>query len=157
MVDPKDVISPGDILLYSRSDWASWVVRVKTGSKVTHCEMAWIHDTTLASRPKDGVDTFALETHGLYRILRSKKALNLNKVHEFHLECRGQFYDWVGLLRFFAVGGDSDPETQFCSEYLMRLARVGGVDWLARDFDPDLVYPGMLEASPELYEVWRSR
>jgi hypothetical protein len=56
-------------------------------------------------------------------------------------------------MRFFTIGQQSMGK-QFCSEYLTRALRKGGLEPFAEGYDADLVSPGMFLASPAFHAVW---
>lgn len=148
---------PGDVLLYSGAGFWSWAIKVKTWSDVSHCEMVGYDETAMASRDGEGVRTYwPIRSEGLYAVLRVRGGLafDFDAAWEWHKRQRGQRYDWWGLMRFFTLG-DQTHDKQFCSEYLTRLLRAGGVEPFARGYDADLVSPGMFLASGALVEVWR--
>lgn len=149
-------LAPGDVLLYSGTGFWSRLIRIKTWSAISHCELVAEHgDVAYASRDGQGVGTYALRSEDLTHILRPRFVLDMVRVRRFHHACMGQAYDWLGLLRFFTVGAQSQDK-QFCSEYVTRLLRAGDLEPFAHDYDADLVSPGMFLASPVLDVVWRA-
>lgn len=152
---PPVPIQFGDVLLYSGKGFWSWLIKVKTWSAITHCEMANSDQSSLASRDGQGVNTYQFRHDRLVAILRPVTPLRRLDVLKFHVRCCGQAYDWLGLLRFVTLGKQSQDK-QFCSEYLVRLLRAGGCEPFTAQTDADLVPPGMLLASPALQLVWRA-
>ena len=152
-------LAPGDVLLYrGRSVW-SWLIRVKTWAPVSHVELVARaedgHLVSLASRDGQGVGTYRpIRIPDLYAVLRPARPLHWEGVWAYHRMHVGDDYDWWGLLRFFTIGRQSEHKA-FCSEYVTRLLRHGGLDPFAVKYDADLVSPGMFLASPVLDEVWR--
>ena len=148
-------IEPGDVLLYRGRGLFAWAIRVKTWQPVSHCELANSGASAFASR-SGGVHTYAidLDPKRLYAVLRPAWALDMAAVRRFHSGCVGQRYDWFGLFRFFVIGKQSQAK-QFCSEYVMRLLRAGGLEPFTPGTDADLVAPGQFFMSPNLDCVWR--
>jgi len=148
-------IEPGDVLLYRGRGLFAWAIRVKTWQPVSHCELANSGASAFASR-SGGVQTYPidLDPKRLYAVLRPAWALDMAAVRRFHSGCVGQRYDWLGVFRFFVLGKQSQAK-QFCSEYVMRLLRVGGLEPFTPHTDADLVAPGQFLMSPNLTCVWR--
>lgn len=150
-------VLPGDVLLYAtRGSFWSWAIKVKTWSPVSHCELAGPDDTALASRDGKGVNTYyPRRERDLYAVLRPVQPLDMAAVWAWHLTVRGQKYDWWGLMRFFTLGKQS-MHKQFCSEYLTRALRHGGLEPFAPGYDADLVSPGMFLASSAFSTIWQA-
>lgn len=148
-------LKPGDVLVYSGSSWWSRLIRIKTWSRATHVEMVSANGRkAYGAREDSGVGTWDLRIEGLVAVLRYD-GLDMLDVVEFHLRCTRprQGYDFLGLLRFFTWGAQS-TDRQFCSEYVTRLLRAGGVRPFAPGLDADLVPPSYFEASPVPRVVW---
>lgn len=150
---PLSIVRPGDVLLYAGTGFNAWVIKVKTWSPVSHCELALGGGQTAASRDGLGVGTYAVRENDLAYILRPDRPVNLAGVLAFHQQCLGQRYDWWGLLRFFTLGQQSQDK-QFCSEYVTRLLRHGGLEPWQDAYDADLVSPGMFLCCSQLSRVW---
>lgn len=146
-------LEPGDVLLYSGGGLAGWLIKLKTWSDVSHVELYVGGGRAFASRDGIGVRTFDARAAGLYAVLRPVVPVNLEAAAAFHATCTGQGYDWIGLLRFVRIGKESKGR-QFCSEYVTRLLRAGGVHAFGPGYDADLVSPGMFLSSPVLVPVW---
>lgn len=147
------LLRPGDVLLYRGTSVWSALIRIKTWSDVSHCELyvGGARGQTWASRDGQGVGTYPLRRDRLVAVLRPL-AWDLERARVFHRSCLGQGYDWWGLMRFFTLGQPT-LDKQFCSEYVTRLLRAGGVEPFARDYDADRVSPGMFLVSSELDRV----
>lgn len=147
---PKSILPSlraGDLLLYSRKGFWPWVIGVKTWSHITHVE-TYLHDGTVhAAREKEGVGVFSISFDGLVKVRRPLQHFSREKATPYIAGVEGQAYDFLGLLRFFTIGTQSQSK-QFCSEDAVRLARAGGVTPFAEDRDADLVSPGELDATP---------
>ncbi len=149
---PTPVLLPGDVLLYSGRSPFSWAIKVKTWSPYSHAEL-YLGDNQTATSRNEGVKTYAFTPNELALVLRPATPLDMAAVWAFHKSCIGQQYDWFGLLRFFTLGTASKNK-QFCSEYVTRLLRAGGVEPFHPDYDADSVSPGMLATSPALPTIW---
>lgn len=138
----------------------STAIRLKTWAPkplgISHVEMANSGASAFASRDGRGVQTYPidLDPKRLVAVLRSLFPLDMDEVRRLHAFCVGQAYDWKGLFRFFTWGKQSQDK-QFCSEYVMRLARAGGLEPFTQDTDADLVAPCQFMMSPNLCCVWR--
>jgi hypothetical protein len=150
-------LKPGDVLLYGGTGFWARLIRIKTWSDVSHVELvAPDGESALSSRDGIGVGQFLpIRLHGLSAVLRPEMSLDMDALLAFHNTCVGQRYDWWGLLRFFTIGKQS-TDKQFCSEYVMRLLRAGGMDPFTPQVDADLVAPGQFLMSPLLALRWRA-
>lgn len=146
-------LRPGDLLLYRRSGFWSWAIRVKTWSDISHVETYLGDGKTHAARDGIGVGVFPISFDGLVKVRRPLQPFSLEAAKPYIVKTEGQKYDWFGLLRFFTVGKQSQTK-QFCSEDATRLARAGGVTPFAEDLDADLVSPGELDATPAYKTVF---
>lgn len=157
MVIPQ--IEPGDVLGYHGHGIFSSLIRLKTWAPsppgVSHVELANSAVSAFASRDGKGVQTYPIDlSKRLVVIWRPVHQLDMEAVRRFHVECVGQRYDVWGLFRFFTFGTQS-RDKQFCSEYVMRLLRHGGVEPFTPTTDADLVPPWWFGISPVLREQWR--
>jgi hypothetical protein len=90
--------------------------------------------------------------------IKPEYKFNLNSALAWFLKtAQGQKYDWLGLLRFtwgssYTKGGMNNK--QFCSEFLTRFLRAGGVDPFNGD-DADAVPPFMFMISPIFDIIWK--
>lgn len=151
MINVK-ALRPGDCLLYSGTGFFSRVIRIKTWSAISHVEIYVGFGKSVASRDGHGVNTYPLRTDGLVTVLRPLRFVDVGAGMRWHQQQIGQAYDWWGLLRFFAIGEQSTTK-QFCSEYATRWYRAGGFEPFAKDYDADLVSPGMFLSSAEFLKV----
>jgi uncharacterized protein YycO len=143
----------GDCLLYSGNSPYSWLIKVKTWNKITHCEMYFVNGTTLASRDGQGVNFYAFKENPI-KILRPKATLNQETLVEWFLTVQNQKYDWLGLLRF--AYWDKIPtghnNKMFCSEFLVRAYRAAGLKIFSW-FDADAIAPWMFELINEFEDI----
>jgi hypothetical protein len=147
-------LKAGDLLLYSGSGFFSRLIKIKTWSSISHVEIAAGDGTAWASRDGVGVGRYPMRTDGLRAILRPKGRLSLKRAELWHATVDGQAYDWLGLLRFFTVGKQSQTKS-FCSEYACRWYRASGIEPFSKDYDADLVSPGMFLSSSRFTTTWR--
>lgn len=135
-------LQPGDCLLYAPQNFWSYAIAIKTWNKVAHCE-AYIGDGySVASRDGIGVGKYPLRTKGLMRILSPRGPFNFSDAMAWFETVNGQKYDWLGLARFIAWGEipAGHDNKQFCSEFLTRWYRAGGMDPFNKN-DADSVAP----------------
>lgn len=157
---PPVPIEPGDILCYSGSGLFSKLIRLKTWAPqplgISHVEMANSRFSAFASRDGKGVQTYPidLDPKRLVAVLCTTQPLDMGAVRAFHSQCIGQKYDVWGLFRFFTLGQQS-LDKQFCSEYLTRLCRKGGVELFTPETDADLVAPWWVTVSPRAALKWK--
>lgn len=149
----------GDVLCYSGRGLFSTLIRWKTWAPrplgISHVEMANSGSSAFASRDGTGVQTYAIDLNPkrLVAVLRPIYPLVMEDVRAFHSQCIGQRYDVLGLFRFFTLGKQSHDK-QFCSEYVVRLLRKGGLHPFAAGTDADLVAPWWFMTSTMLTTVW---
>lgn len=143
---------PGDCLLYAGTGFFSRIIKIKTWSPVSHCELYIGDGQSVASRDGVGVGTFTVRTDGLYAVLRPLAPFNLPKAMRWYKTVEGQRYDWLGLLRMFTIGEQS-TNMQFCSEFETRMYRAGDFEPFTPEIDADLVAPGQYLYSPRFLRV----
>lgn len=148
-----DVIEPGDLLLYRGSGFFSKLICVKTWSQISHCSIYVGSAHAVASRDGKGVEMYEVRTDGLAAILRPTLPVDLpTALGWFAAKAKGQRYDFLGLLRFFTLGEQSQDK-MFCSEFAMRFYRAGGFEPFNADIDADLVAPGQFLYSPRFTRI----
>lgn len=159
-----DQLTSGDCLLYKpkKSSIFGWLISIKTWHKISHCEVYVGDGLSAASRDGLGVDIYPVRLSELVEVYRPKSEykFDINKaLIWFMTKAKGQKYDWVGLLRFTwgqpYVDGDGNNK-QFCSEFLTRFYRAGGMDPFNGE-DADAIAPFMLSISPVFSLVWSSK
>lgn len=138
----RDELSPGDCLMYAPQGIWSVLIAVKTWNWVSHCE-AYVGDGySVASRDGIGIGRYPLRTKGLVKVLTPNGPFELAAAAKWFETVRGQKYDWIGLLRFLVwcrIGTDRNDK-MFCSEFLTRWYRAGGMDPFNKN-DADSVAP----------------
>lgn len=141
----KDLI-PGDILLFDSPGLFSWLIRVKTGGKYSHCEVYVGNSSVWASRNGAGVNSYPLDLTHVTAILRPKGKLDWKGgMHWFYKVAKGQKYDWLGLLNFYiAKMQGRENNKMFCSEFVVRLFRAFGFPLFPFSVDADGVAPSDL-------------
>ncbi len=142
-------LEPGDCLLYGPSAWYDRVIEVKTWSHVVHCEAYIGNGMSVASRNGVGVNSYELRKDDLAHVLRPHPDFKFDAAMKwFREKARGQKYDWLGLLCFTLAVNHGSKDRMFCSEFLTRWYRVGGVNAFHPGFDADKVAPGNFLMSP---------
>ena len=165
--NPEQVLQDGDVLLFSRSTSIfNWIIKVKTWSRFTHCEVIQFDGDTLktvASRDGVGVGWYPPEWRGLAMVLRpvqfpnvKGRTFNTKLARAWFAKVKGQGYDWLGLLNFaYARVVGADNTKQFCSEFCTRYLRAGGFN-LFRTQDADTVSPRDFAYSDQLDVVFEA-
>jgi hypothetical protein len=118
-------LRPGDCLLYRPSSLFGWIIRVKTGSPVSHVEVYVGGGQTVASRDGQGVGRYPLRTDHLGWVLRPTVPFSLDAAMDWFDQHRGEPYGWVDLLDFFSATVDAPG--QVCSPCATNVLRAGGV------------------------------
>lgn len=138
-------LRPGDCLLYRAKGIYGLLISLKTWHAVAHCEAYLGAGQSVASRDGIGVGQYPLREAQLWYVLRPQMppfAVFPAQVR-FEREWRGQGYDWCGLLRFAwraEVSTLRFNNKQFCSEFLTRWYRAGGLDPFNHE-DADAIAP----------------
>lgn len=125
------ILREGDCLLYAPRGFFGFVISIKTWSRIAHCEVYAGGGQSLAARDGIGVGQYPLRTDYTH-ILRPRKELLFRVAYDwFNRKARGQGYDWLGLLRFAwraRVVPTRFDNRMFCSEFVTRFYRAGGLD-----------------------------
>lgn len=136
-------LEPGDVLLYRGDGVFSRLIQMKTWSRVSHCEAYVGEGASVASRDGIGVGCYPLRTAGLAAVLRPIAPFDRAAALAWFHTVDGQGYDWVGLLAFFAARWQGrENRRMFCSEFLTRFQRAGGIEPFTPDTDADAIAPG---------------
>lgn len=150
---------PGDVFLFNRNGVYNKLIRLKTWSRFTHCEVAVVmakRVMTFTSRNGVGVNFYLPDFKGLALVLRPTCAFNQIAAIEWGQTVVGQPYSYVGLLAFwFAKYQGANDKAQFCSEACTRYLRAGGAE-LFPAADADAIAPRDYSINPFLQVVWRS-
>jgi hypothetical protein len=154
-------LRPGDVLLYRPCSLFGYLICIKTFSDVSHCEVYLGDGKSGASRDGIGVNTYDLRVAQLACVLRPFRYFKRAEAVQWHNTVVGEKYDWLGLLGFVNVDWlvghrrfvEWKRDRMFCSVYVTRMMRAGGIDLFGRAWDADKTAPGTLKASPVLYPV----
>lgn len=149
-------VKAGDVLLYDRKGFFNSLIRLKTGSKYSHCEVYAGNNMAWASRNGEGCYLYCFDARGLVGVYRPITQPNLQKADEwFQSSAKGQKYDWLGLLAFwFARWQGAKNRKMFCSEFVVRFFVEAELPLFASETDADSVSPGMIPLSGNLRKVW---
>lgn len=144
----------GDCLLYSGNSPLSWLIKIKTWNKITHCEMYFVNGTSTASRDGIGTGVYPFRDKGLIKVLRPIIPFDSIKLVEFINNTDNQPYDWFGLLRFVWIGKVpfGNNKKMFCSEYMVRAYRAAGLEMFNK-VDADTIAPWMFELLPNFEDI----
>ena len=140
------IYQPGDVLLYSHTGFYDWLIRVKSWSKVSHCEVVAIGGLTplriVGSRNGQGVDVYPFDPTGLKFVMRPLLPFDYDRANAWFRTVQGQPYDWLGLLAFESAKLQGrENGKMFCSEFATRYLRAGGIDPF-NAYDADGIAPG---------------
>lgn len=153
----RDLLRPGDALLYKPGAWSlsGWIISLKTWHATAHCEGYLGDGYSVASRDGIGVGCYPFRDDKLSMVLRPNvPPFDLAKAQTWFWSVDGQKYDWMGLLRFgWRSEVRNDGDKMFCSEFLTRWYRRGGLDPFPRE-DADAVAPFEFKLSPVFSVVW---
>lgn len=149
---------PGDVLLFNRKGAFNWLIRVKTRSRFTHCEVAIGPARVFASRNGEGVAFYPVDLKGLAMVLRPSQPLDVEKGIQWARDSNivGQPYDWAGLTSFlYARTVGRENGRMFCSEAAVRFLRRCGFDPFPR-CDADTIAPRDFHVCPWFDVAWMS-
>ena len=137
----RECLKPGDVLLYRPDSVWGWLIAVKTWHPISHCEAYVGHGMSVASRDGIGVGIYPTRFAQLTRILRPAPPINLEAAMTWFNAVSNQGYDWLGLFRFLTWRDHHPHDKQFCSAFLTRWLRHGGVVPFAPEEDADAIAP----------------
>lgn len=150
-------LQPGDVLLYSGDGFFSTLIKLKTWSTVSHCEVYDGYSFSVASRDGKGVGRYPFREDGLIAVLRPIAPFDTFTAHTWFTTVDGQEYDWLGLLSFTSAKYQGQENGKmFCSEFATRYLRAGNVDPFA-GYDADGIAPGEFLKSVALRTIWRKK
>lgn len=153
MTFPDDLL-PGDVLLYSGTDVVSLLIRGKTWSRYSHCELYDGRGSSLAARIPLGVRKYPW-LGDMSAVLRPV-SLNVNAARVYFNRVNGAAYDYWGLMGFTDASLQGRANGQlFCSEFLVEALRAGGCDPF-NGYPSDGIAPGELIKSPSLPVLWKA-
>lgn len=154
-------LAPGDILLYSKSDFFGWVTSFRTFSPAVHVELYEGDGYSLASRNGIGVNRYPVRSAQLCAVLRPMLPVNMEALKKW-FECpfptfktigvRGRPYGWLDLLRFYGIKLPTDG--WICSEFAALAMRAGGLKVFPINYYAGTIDPGDFFLTPALEWVW---
>lgn len=152
----------GDVLLYEPTGLHGLIIAIKTWHAIAHVEAYVGGGRSVASRDGIGVGEFELRTSELIHVLRPVAPFDFDAaMRAFRSKWQGQGYDWWGLLRFAwraPVSAIRFENKQFCSEFLTRWLRAGGLDpFNGEDADAIAPYQFLLSDKFRVYDVSHGR
>jgi hypothetical protein len=71
------ILQPGDAILYFGHDLGSWLIALKTWTKVAHVEIYRGNQISYSSRLESGVNAYPLRLDGIDAVMRPKRPLDL--------------------------------------------------------------------------------
>lgn len=151
---------PGDVLLYSGSGFFSRIIKIKTFSHISHCEVYDGHGMSVASRDGVGVGRYPVRFRDLVYVLRPGSPFDVLKARRWFKTVDGQGYDWIGLLAFVSAKYQGRSNRRmFCSEFSTRYLRSGGFEPFGvqhgKPYDADGIAPGEHLKSTAFVEFYR--
>lgn len=147
---------PGDVLCYDVRSLFNLLVAIKTWSRdCTHTETYIGGGLSVASRIGVGVGTYGTRLNDLSYVLRPKEPFDLTNALAWHDGCKGQKYDWKGLLVFMLAVSQGAQDRMFCSEHTTRFQRQGGIVPFQEEVDADAVSPANFKTSVAYWRFWK--
>jgi len=149
------ILRPGDALLYYSHDFGSFLIALKTWTKVAHVEIYRGDQTSLASRIESGANIYPLRLDGVAAVMRPKQPLDFQSADAwFEAKARGQHYDWLGLLCFLLARREGEKHKFFCSELATHYYRTAGIAPFNPRWPAVRVPPSFFLASPAFDAIW---
>ena len=149
------ILHPGDAILYYGHDFGSFLIALKTWTKVAHIEIYRGDQRSLASRIESGVNAYPLRLGGVAAVMRPKQPLDFQSADAwFETKARGHGYDWLGLLCFMLAGREGEKHKFFCSELATHYYRAAGLEPFNPRWPAVRVPPSFFLASPGFDAVW---
>lgn len=151
------IYQPGDVLLYNRPGLYNWIIRAKSWSAVSHCEVVAIGGATplrvVGSRNGKGVDVYPFDSKGLKFVMRPLLMFDYEAANAWFRTVQGQGYDWFGLIAFASAKYQGrENGKMFCSEFATRYLRAGSIDPF-NAYDADGIAPGEFLKSPVFTKI----
>lgn len=156
MLVPEE-LRPGDILLYSPSDWMGMLIAIKTWTMLSHVEVYAGRGMCFAARPQ-GVDLYRERIDKYLRFVRrpvmNGKSFDLQTALDTMRPTMGQPYEICGLFSFYLPWMHRHRATRVCSPQATAFLRAGGCEIFNPDLDADDVSPAQFWQTPHATTVW---
>lgn len=154
------LLQPGDILFYSGTSWASWLIKLKTYSEWTHVAVYLGNGLQREFVEGVGPQVVPLRIKNLGMIKRRYGNWSKTRSDEYWDTVKDQTYDYWGLiLGFIARRQGRENKSMWCSEYITRDDRyaVDGQHLFADEVDADGVSPADVGRSPAAFVIWMAK
>jgi hypothetical protein len=152
------ILHPGDAILYFSHDFGSWLIAIKTWTKVAHVEIYRGNRISYSSRLESGVNAYPLRLDGVAAVMRPKQPLDLLAADAwFEANARGHPYDWLGLLCFTLARREGEKHEYFCSELATHYYRAAGLEPFNPRWPAVRVPPSFFLVSPVFEAIWTDR
>lgn len=148
------LLQPGDCLVYYSRTLLDVLIQLKTWTKAAHVEGYVGGGFSVASRNGKGVGVYPFRAEGLISIRRPNTYFDFSKAMTYFYKVDGQKYDWLGLLCFTLAVKQGAKNKQFCSEFLTRWYRHGGLHPFDANWDADMVAPAQFLQSPSFKTIY---
>jgi len=152
------ILQPGDSILYFSHDFGSWLIALKTWTKVAHIEIYRGNQISYSSRLESGVNAYPLRLDGVAAVMRPKKPLDFFAADAwFEANAKGHPYDWRGLLCFALASRGGEKHSYFCSEFGTHYYRAAGLEPFNPRWPAVRVPPSFFLVSPAFEKIWTDR
>lgn len=146
---------PGDVLLYSASTLAGYLVCMKTGGLFSHAEVAVSAHKTVAAR-LTGTDIYGVDMSGHLRCVRRPwNAINAVEALRAVADDMDKPYPLSDFFYFFDPWLKHRYILRFCSVIVAHFLTAGGVCLFNPEQDLNLVTPDDLWKTPNLVTIWK--
>jgi hypothetical protein len=152
------ILQPGDAILYFSHDFGSWLIALKTWTKVAHVEIYRGNQISYSSRLESGVNAYPLRLDGVAAVMRPKRPLDFFAADAwFETNAKGRPYDWRGLLCFALASRGGERRKFFCSKLATHYYRAAGLVPFNSRWPAVRVPPSFFLVSPEFETIWTDR
>jgi uncharacterized protein YycO len=159
----KELLQPGDSIMYKPSNLIGVIIALKTWSWTSHVETYIGNDQSIGAR-SDGVKVWPLRNDKYVKaILRPRGNFDIVAALEWFLNyADGDKYDWQGLFSFYIPKQkDVDDPTanyrkEFCSQLCTMFYRKGKFNPFAEKYPDKLISPAQFFQTPMFDIIWEA-
>lgn len=160
MLVPEELL-PGDVILYSPTDWIGWLIALKTWVALSHIEVYLGRGKVVAARPQ-GVDVYDPRIDDSLRYVRrpvigAGVQFNADAALESIKYMLGKPYQVSGLFKFYAPWHHRHKATRICSSVATVFLRGGGCQPFNPAVHADDTTPSMFFQTPDLLTIFDSK
>jgi len=152
------ILQPGDAILYFSHDFGSWLIALKTWTKVAHIEFTGAIKSAIPAASESGVNAYPLRLDGVAAVMRPKSRLISSRL-TLGLKPTRRATPMTGVA-FFALrspAGEGRSTPIFCSEFGTHYYRAAGLEPFNPRWPAVRVPPSFFLVSPAFEKIWTDR